>query len=184
MKVDGSNIVALAALVANLGVTVTTLRHQRWSAHSGRLWEKRLKAYEEYMDYLVAEMQERHYLMSAKESPARPLPGQEDADRTRMLNRFHLYASTVVREAATDTNKADEEWRSSEYQHDQDPHAVPLSERVRRGFLADTMAERAMETIRREVASGRPRRLLLRKGAALELPRWAETLKRERYGER
>lgn len=183
MKFDDGDLVALAALVANLGVTWTTLRHQRRIAHDGRRWEKRLKAYEEYTDALIGDMRARHYRMSTPEDPDLPaLPELDTAERLSMLNRFHLYASKVARKAATDAQNAEEAWRAVESRYDRDPTSVELAERVRPGFLADVLAERAMETLSREVATSRPRHLLLRKGATLEPPEWMKKIAPKRPG--
>lgn len=177
MKFDGGDLVAFTALIANLGVTVTTLRHQRKSSHGGRLWEKRLQAYEEYADALMGDMRARHYRMSAPESPnLTALPEHETEARLSMLNRFHLYASDEARDAAADAYRAEEEWRSLESRYGHDPASVALAERVRSGFHADTLAERVMETLSREVVSGRPRRLRLRKGATQEQPGWMKKI--------
>jgi hypothetical protein len=184
MKLDGGYLVAVVAILANLLVTWTTLRHQRKTTHDGRVWDQRLKVYEGYCDYLIGDMGARHDRMSAPEGPElSPLIDLDAEDRRRIESRVHLYASDEVRDALTDVFNAEQEWRTLEYDYDQDPGSVPLADRVRRAFLADTLTGRAMETMSREVRSARPGRLMLRKGAELELPGWLQRIAPNRTGD-
>jgi hypothetical protein len=97
MKFDGGGIVALAAILANLSVTWTTLRHQRRHAFGGKVWEKKTAAYEQFTDYLISDIKSRHDRMSAAEHPGRPgLADINTEKRLRSLNRFHLYASVTL----------------------------------------------------------------------------------------
>jgi len=166
-------IVAVAGtVVTSIATTSISLRSSRRQQHDERLWARRMEAYEGYTAYQVEEMRSRHEQMTdAVEIGDRVDPDEaERLESIPMLNQIMMYGSDAVRDAVGDADFADRTWRKAylawQHQHPDSENPIQVQAAWR---VADLAAERALETIRREVQSGRPQRLRLGRRATREL---------------
>jgi len=177
MEISQQSVVALAAIGGNIVLTWATLRGQRRSLHVDRVWERRTAAYDDYVAMQRATEQARGEAMAAErwgDAPALPDPAEQSA----VISRIELYGSEPVREAVSDWAEADRDWHASHnawrsYQmrpHRRDTPATEVATRAdelkahakRDGFRTGVLAGAAVDTIRREVLTARPRRLYIR----------------------
>lgn len=177
MQFSQESVVALAAIGGNIVLTWATLRGQRKSLHVDRVWERRTAAYDDYVAVQRATEQARSEAMGAEgwgSAPELPDPAEQSA----VISRIELYGSEPVREAVSDWAEADRDWHASygawrSYQmrpHRRDTSAAEVATRAdelkanakRDGFRTGVLASAAVDTIRREVLTARPRRLYIR----------------------
>jgi hypothetical protein len=126
--------------------------------------------YEEYVAFCVNTLKARHEQMVRPRSPVEV--AREDADEDLpMLNRMAIYAARPVIDALRDAEKADHLWRQAADGWQYTPEA-PMWESTRSlvsaWATADVATKTVMETIRREMIAGKPRRI-----------RWARRQQRE-----
>lgn len=172
MTLEQESVVAIVAIVGSVATTWLGLRGQRGTLHDDRLWAKRTETYEAYYAYATRLSRERHQQMTAPTGLIEPDRTEDDEDWP-ILDRVMIYASDPVREAIQLADEADRVWRRvcAEWQSsDDDADEERLRNLASRaGDVADLAMEKALETIRREMLTGRPRRLRLRRRVAREI---------------
>ncbi|MEV0971766.1 hypothetical protein [Microtetraspora glauca] len=158
MNLDGSDLVALIALVSNVIITLATLRHQRNRALQDRIWERRTDVYDEYLGWAVDALKAvDDHMRAAEVMPHSPIADINSADGIRMLNRLMMFSSNPVRTAATEHYDTYLMWGEAYSMWAKAPQDEQLAQRAT--DLAETthlLGEKLGETIRREILTGRP----------------------------
>jgi hypothetical protein len=161
--------VALAGIASGVVVSYMGLRSQRRLARDERLADRRALVYEEFLAYTATATRHRHEQMHNPVKPVDPYES-DPAEMVPMLNRVLMYASRPVLDALRDADRADRLWREAcvAWQFADSEEAISDEELDARRTeavicwqAAEVAAERVMESIRREILSGKPTRLRL-----------------------
>lgn len=161
--------VALAGIASGVVVSYMGFRSQRRLARDERIADRQALVYEEFLAYTATATRRRHEQMHDPVEPVDPYES-DPAELAPMLNRVLMYASRPVLDALRDADRADRLWREacvawqfadSEEEISDKELDARRTEAVVCWQAAEVAADRVMESIRREILSGKAIRLRL-----------------------